>query len=233
MGSAIKSLGAGISGAMSMIGGKKDTDANKEALATERRYTEQGAEEMRLGREGAIADYQPYQDMTLRALAQLQSANYGGPQQYMDQNGVMQTTSYAPQESEGFKFTKENTLRDLDRYLRSKGRSNSTYGMNATGRTLGELNATNEQQQYSRLGDMIKMGQFGTQGAANARYGSGTALSNLYSGLGSNQAQGYRSLGQARSNMWNNGAKWNYQSAVHGGDAMDDYMAMGGGGFGG
>lgn len=233
MGSAIKSIGAGVSGVMSMIGGKKDVDANKEGLRTQREFTERGADEMRLGREGAVADYQPYRELSLRALANLQSANYGGPQQYTDQNGVMQTTTYSPQESEGFKFIKQNTLRDLDRYLRARGRSNSTYGMNAMGRTIGELNAQNEQQQYGRMGDLIQMGQFGTQGAANARYGTGGSLGSLYSNLGSGQAAGYRSLGQARSKMWNDGAKWNYQSASDGGDAMDDWLSMGGGGFGG
>ena len=232
MGSAIKSIGAGVSGVMSMVGGNKNATNINKGIKSNTVQTEKGIKELRSGSDAAAQQYQPYANLSGQSLAQLLSAYYGGPQQYTDANGVQQTTTYSPQESEAFKFIKENTQRDLDRRLRSMGRSNSTYGMNAMGRTLGDLNAQNEQQQYSRLGNMIDLSKYGTGGLASTRYNAGGSLANLYSGLGAKQMQGYQSLGQAKSDMWNNAAKWNYQSASDGGDAMDDWLSMGGGGFG-
>jgi hypothetical protein len=123
------------------------------------------------------------------------------------------TASFQPMESEGFKYIKGQTLADLGRQLRMMGRGSGTVAANATGRTLGNLNAANEQQQYGRLTDVAKIGQgaAGSVGAAGSSMAgnvgniamsnagtqagltqqNGPTMANLYSGIGPTLSNAY------------------------------------------
>lgn len=110
--------------------------------------------------------------------------------------------TWNPQESEGFKYTKIHTLADLGRQLRMMGRGSGTVAANATGRTLGDLNAANEQQQYSRLTDVIKTGQ----GAAGTITGAGSSMAGNVGNIAMNNAGTQAGLtqqnGQTMANLY-------------------------------
>lgn len=250
---------------MSYFNAKKGAQAQTNAANTAADATQKAAQlsvdASNKAYDASRADFQPFLSPSGRAMATLESAIYGGPQQYMDPNyrfdretgkyiningakvvpvpsttgnlkplryimpvartaqnavnsagakiGVdsppMLSTTFNPQQSESYKWQKERGLADLGRILRMQGRGNSTAGLNATGRFLGDLNANEYQRQLDQLWNLVKTGQgaAGTvsgagssnaannaaaygmagQGAANAAYMSGAAKANLYSGL--------------------------------------------------
>jgi hypothetical protein len=191
-------------------------------------------------------DFSPFLEPSSRAMATLQSAIYGGAQEYdnpdytqlsnaevrrylTDQRITPQTDAYGrqyessvvngmpermlpkmwkdaqgnytatapaklsamfnPQESESYKWQKERGLADLGRTLRAQGRGNSTYGMNATGRFLGDLNANEYDRQINSLLNLAKIGQ----GAAGSTSAAGTSAAN-------NNSSAYLSAGQGIGN---------------------------------
>ena len=112
------------------------------------------------------------------------------------------TATFKPQESEGFKYTKSRTLADLGRSLRMMGRGSGTVAANATGRTLGDLNAANEDKQRNELWNLAKVGQ----GAAGAVTSSGANYANNVSNnqmaTGNTLAQLQLQQGQTNANLW-------------------------------
>jgi hypothetical protein len=112
------------------------------------------------------------------------------------------SATFRPQESEGFKYTKERTLADLGRSLRMMGRGSGTVAANATGRTLGDLNAANEDKQRNELWNLAKVGQ----GAAGAVTSSGGNYANNVSAnqmnTGNTLAQLQLQNGQTQANLW-------------------------------
>jgi hypothetical protein len=133
------------------------------------------------------------------------------------------TAEYKPQESEGFKYIKDRTLADLGRQLRMIGRGNSTVAANAYGRTLGDLNYRNEQDQKNELWNLVKTaqgatGDISTLGAnastriggnlinaadvaGNAALYQGRNQSNLYQGLATG-ANDFINSDYAKKNIW-------------------------------
>jgi hypothetical protein len=112
------------------------------------------------------------------------------------------TATFKPVESEGFQYTKSRTLADLGRSLRMMGRGTGTVAANATGRTLGELHAANEDKQRNELWNLAKVGQ----GAAGAVTSSGMNYANNVSGnqmaTGNTLAQLQLQNGQTNANLW-------------------------------
>jgi hypothetical protein len=112
------------------------------------------------------------------------------------------TASFTPQESEGFKYTKERTLSDLGRSLRMMGRGSGTVAANATGRTIGDLNAANEDKQRNELWNLVKTGQ----GAAGSVQSSGMNYANNVSANQMNTGNTLANLqnqnGQTQANLW-------------------------------
>lgn len=112
------------------------------------------------------------------------------------------TATWKPQESESFQYTKSRTLEDLGRSLRMMGRGSGTTAANVTGRTLGDLNVANEQNQKNELWNMVKTGQ----GAAGNIAGAGTNAANNVSAnamaSGNTLAQLQMDKGQTQANLW-------------------------------
>lgn len=112
------------------------------------------------------------------------------------------TAAWKPQESESFQYTKSRTLEDLGRSLRMMGRGSGTTAANVTGRTLGDLNVANEQNQKNELWNMVKTGQ----GAAGNIAGAGTNAANNVSAnamaSGNTLAQLQMDKGQTQANLW-------------------------------
>ena len=194
-------LGASVGG---MLGSSKSTkDANEAAIDAATDSTSQANALQKYMYDQNRSDQGVFYDPSSRAMATLQSSIYGGKFGY----GNGKTATYKPQESEGFKYTKSRTIADLGRQLRLMGRGSGSVAANAMGRTLGELNANNEETQRNELWNLVKTGQgaagdiqtSGTNYAnttssnlldlgnvtANAEVAKGQSLSNLYGGLGS------------------------------------------------
>jgi hypothetical protein len=112
------------------------------------------------------------------------------------------TASFKPQESEGFQYTKERTLSDLGRSLRMMGRGSGTVAANATGRTIGDLTAANEDKQRNELWNLVKTGQ----GAAGSVTNAGSNYANNVSGnqmaTGNTIANLQLQNGQTQANLW-------------------------------
>lgn len=109
---------------------------------------------------------------------------------------------WKPQESEGFKYTKERTLSDLGRSLRMMGRGSGTAAANATGRTLGDLYSANEDKQRNELWNLVKTGQ----GAAGSVTSAGSNYANNVSAnmmnTGNTLANLQNQNGQTQANLW-------------------------------
>lgn len=112
------------------------------------------------------------------------------------------TATWKPQESEGFKYTRNNTMERLGRELRMMGRGSGTVAANAMGRTLGDLNANNEATQRNELWNLVKTGA----GAAGNVQGAGQNAANNVSGntinAGNNLAGIQRDNGQTQASLW-------------------------------
>lgn len=284
---------------MSYFNSKKaaqaQTNAANTAAAASDRAAQLSVEASNKAYDASRADFLPFLSPSGRAMATLQSAIYGGPQEYIDpnyqfdretgkyvnmrnpgvipdsvfsssaQNGAplkfvrgitapvikaankglagagaprigvdnppMLTATFNPRESESYKWQKERGLADLNRTLRMNGRLNSTAGMNATGRFLGDLNANEYDRQINQLLNLVRIGQgaagsttaagnanaannaaaygMAGQGAANAAYMSGAAKANLYAGLSAANANaagaGMQMLNYFKNNNYNKG----------------------------
>lgn len=155
-------------------------------------------------------DQLPFLTPSLSALPMYQSAVLGGPVQYQDPNyqrltafdpGYVQgkntyrgpdgtltdqppmlTASYNFQASPSYQWQKEQGLKDLGRSLRALGRSNSTYGMNARGRFLNELNANEYNTGLNRLASLA----YGGQGTASNIAASGGNAAGQTAGVNAN-----------------------------------------------
>lgn len=194
-------------------------------------------------------DFAPFLEPSAQAMATLQSELSGQPQTYIDANGNTQTAKYAPTETAGFKYTKSRTLEDLGRSLRMIGRGSGSSAGLAYGRTLGDLNAANEDRYSNKLLNLAKIGQgaagsTGTLGQNTAGNLSSLAVqqgnisaqqgvnrANLYAGLGnqtsqglSNAYQGYK-VGQSLGWWGGSGAAASGAGAAEGAEAYATYLA--------
>lgn len=197
-------IGAAASTASAKKGSKAAIKQAEEAAAAQR-YSADIQKQMY---DQTRTDFQRFYAPSERALGTLESAIYGG-----EAGGMYK---FQPEESAGFKYIKERTESDLDRKLRALGRSNSTFGANVYGRTMGALAAENEARQKDELWNIVKMGQAaaGQTGQAgittagrlgdvqtnlgniamqkgNIALQQGLTEANLYSGLGRTAADAY------------------------------------------
>jgi hypothetical protein len=112
------------------------------------------------------------------------------------------TATFKPVESEGFKYTKARTIEDLGRSLRMMGRGSGTVAANSMGRTLGDLNAANEDKQYGRAVDMVKIGQNAAGTIASAGQNTANNVSANTMAAGNNLATIALNNGQTQANLW-------------------------------
>jgi hypothetical protein len=197
------------------------------------------------------ADFRQFMQPSGYAMASLNSAAQGSPQQYADPSyqydratgkyigpdgqsvdqAPMLSASYQPTESEGFKYTKQRTLADLGRQLRMMGRGSGTTAANAMGRTLGDLNASNEDRYYNQLLNLAKIGQ----GAAGSTTTAGQATTSANNSAYGNIGNAALMAGQAKASLYS-GLSGANASGMAGGMQMANYFRnqnYGGGGGGG
>lgn len=86
--------------------------------------------------------------------------------------------TWTPETSPAYQWQKQQGEQNLSRSLRALGRSNSTYGMNATGDFNRNLAGAEYQNQLARLADLSNIAQ-----------GGASDLSSLATGYGQRQGQ--------------------------------------------
>lgn len=150
----------------------------------------------------AQQNYKPFLDPSGRAMATLQSSIYGGDFGYKDPKNPRRqlSASFQPIESEAFKYNKQRTLDDLGRELRMMGRGSGTVAANAYGRTLGDLNVANEEQQRNQLWNLVKTGQGAAGSITGLGQGTATNVANTILQNGQTQASLYSGMGPALIN---------------------------------
>lgn len=163
------------------------------------------------------ADFKPFLEAGTGALSRLQSledSGIGTDPEYQKYLADMKDIAYGKPgdiyNDPVYKFQQEEASRDLSRKLRSMGRENSTYGMNALGRQSNQLavdqygRITGDRfsrlsglagtrystlmDKYNRLRDLAGSGQAAAGMTANAGANYGQSASNTLSSLGANQA---------------------------------------------
>jgi len=198
-----------VSGTTGAVMGANAMDEATEAQSQSAREAKEAQLQMF---EQSRADFKPFLEPSSRAMATLLSGIYGGPQTYTDATGATQTAMYQPTESEGAKYIKERTLDDLGRQLRAIGRGSSTVAANAYGRTLGSLNAANEDRYMNQILNLAKIGQGAAGSTGTLGQNTASNLSNLSLAQGNALAQGglnkanlYAGLGQQSANAISSG----------------------------
>lgn len=192
------------------------------------------------------ADFRPFLEAGTGALSRLSEMNAGGGiasdpqyQQYLaEMSGMTDPTKYLTDSKAVFdnpiyKFQRDEANKNLSRSLRSLGRENSTYGINAMGKQNNQLavDATNQligldnnrfsrlsglagtryaslADQYNRLRDLAGSGQSAAGMTSNAGSNYGQSASQTLSNLGNNQANatlagGIMRAGQSQNNFNN------------------------------
>lgn len=131
---------------------------------------------------------------------------YRGPSgEIVDKVPTVTAQAFQPQDSPAFQWQKERTLADLGRTLRMQGRSNSTAGLNATGRVLGDLNASEYDKQLGRLADLTNIARGGASTLAGASAGFTNAAGSNLLNMGANQANATLAGSALRqNNLYNN-----------------------------
>lgn len=199
-------VGASLGGAVAGAGAQ--SDGLKDATNATNNATYAQIAEQRRQYDLSRKDFSPFLQPSGRALATLQSSIYGGPQQYADPNytgtgtAPMLSATWQPQESEGFKYTKSRTLEDLGRQLRMMGRGSGTVAANSFGRTLGDLNASNEETQRNELWNLVKTGQGATGSVAGLGANAANNISGAYGTQGQTLANISNLQGQNKANLW-------------------------------
>jgi len=199
-------------------------NANKAAISAQKEMAGASNQTIRDMYNTGRTDQLPFITPSLSALPYYQSAILGGPVQYQDPNyqrltsfdpeykagstqyrapdgsivdaAPMLSAEYNPQESPGYQWQLQQGQKQLDRTLRSLGRSNSTYGMQQQGNFIQNLNANEYDKGINRLATLAGFGQgtnanvagSGNQAAgqiAGVNTSTANSLGNLYSQLGS------------------------------------------------
>ena len=218
-GSAGAAIGMGLGGALA--GSDAQGDGLKDAANATQNATLAQITEQRRQYDLSRQDFSPFLQPSGRALATLQSSVYGGPQKYADPTykgtgtAPLLSATWNPQESEGFKYTKSRTLEDLGRQLRMMGRGSGTVAANSFGRTLGDLNASNEETQRNELWNLVKTGQGATGSVASLGANSANNISSALGTQGQTLANIANLQGQNKANLWSGltSAPFNIMSA--------------------
>lgn len=194
---------------------KDNLALQREAMALQEKQYEKGQ-----------ADFKPFLEAGTGALSQLGRMNAGegiaGDPQYQkylaEMEGMRDPTKYLTNADEIFnnpiyKFQRDEANKGLSRSLRSLGRENSTYGLNAMGKQNNQLalDATNQligldntrfsrlsglagtryaslADQYNRLRDLAGSGQAAAGMTSNAGANYGNSVTQTLTNMGNSRA---------------------------------------------
>lgn len=222
MGGIINSLGAGMSGGMSIIGNNDAVQSYKNAKSEQTNLYNTANKDSDAQYARARAAYSPYSDQAEYFNALLQSAILGTPAQYKGKDGTMQTVNPSMNENPALKY--QNVA--YNRALASRGLLGS--GQAAYGKAALAANGYNDW--LGRLGSLVDLGKFGTTGIANAAVGQGNQIGSLAAGYLGNNARLNEGLARQKSERGDDMARWNYESASQMGN-MYGGNSKGGAGF--
>ena len=172
------------------------------------------------------SDQRPFITPSLSALPMYQSAILGGPVSYADPNyqkltsfdpgyvagkdqyrapdgsivdsAPMLSAEYQPQESPGYQWQLQQGQKQMDRTLRSLGRSNSTYGMQQQGNFVQNLNASEYDKGINRLANLAGFGQGTNSNVA----GSGNSAAGQIAGVNTTTANSLGNLYGQRGSLY-------------------------------
>jgi hypothetical protein len=138
-----------------------------------------------------------------------EGANKG---KYQGTNGAisatqpMQTSSaFKPTETDAYKWKQSQMEKNTSRTLRSLGRANSTYGMNAIGDQNRNLASTEYDTQLGRLADLTNIARGGASSLANASTGYSNQQQQGLTNMGNNVANASLAGGMMKQNsLYNN-----------------------------
>lgn len=208
--------GASLGGALS--GGGEAKDQNQAAINAQRDIAGASNQTIRDMYQTGRTDQRPFITPSLSALPMYQSAVLGGPVQYSDpryqaltafdpgyvqgqtryrapdgsivDKAPMLTANYSTEGDPGFQWRN----RQLDRSLRSLGRSNSTYGMQSKADFAGN--------EYDRgVNRLATLAGFG-QGTASNVAAQGNQSAGQQASVNSNLSNSLSSLYKDRSNLY-------------------------------
>lgn len=233
-------LAGGVTG---LVGAKMGADASKAASGQQKKAADATLALQREMYNKQVQDFSPYLQAGNSALARLQKMNGGGGiaddakyNQYLAElerltSGASLTGSNI-YDNPIYNFQRDEANKQLSRSLRSMGRENSTYGMDAMGKQSNRLAADQYQNinntqfartsglaatrystladQYNRLRDLASSGQSaaGLSGNAAANYSqnAGATLTNLGNSQANNTLAGGMMQAGAIQNGINNTA---------------------------
>lgn len=212
----------------SVVSGLMQSKASKDAAAAQGSAKRQ---ELALLREQF--NYQkelnkPFYDAGLPGFKSYASAITGG----IDPNTGR---TWTPTTSPAFQWEQQQANKGLNRSLRALGRSNSTFGANATSESNRNLAASEYDRQLGRLADLTNIARGGASSLSNASTNYGARGGSALSDLGEIKAGGI--LGEALGAMnaaQGVGKSWNSNNSMVANLLMSKYGgSMFGGGAGG
>lgn len=120
--------------------------------------------------------------------------------------GKMQTAApFNPTETDAYKWQQSQMEKNTRRSLRSLGRENSTFGMNAIGDQNRNLAATEYDKQLGRLADLTNIARGGSSALAGASAGFSNQQQQGISNMGNNLANANLAGGMLKQNsLYNN-----------------------------
>jgi len=120
--------------------------------------------------------------------------------------GAIQGGQGGIQASPLYQWQQEQLNKQINRQLQARGRSNSTFGVNALGEAQRALGAEETERQYGRLLDLTNIGRGATGSVSSLGSMSATGAGNAMMQAGAAQAQGIAGAGATRGSMWANAA---------------------------
>jgi hypothetical protein len=103
-----------------------------------------------------------------------------------------------------YQYQRDIGEKNLNRALAARGRSNSTFGVNALGEQNRALVAGESQNLYNRIAGLSNLGLGVANTLGQNAMATGTNIGNLYQNAGNAMAQGQLNAGQQQASMYSN-----------------------------
>ena len=174
---------AAIPSLTGLVGGLLANNAQNNATSTAAQQYNNGLAAQLAMYNQSRADFAPYQQM--------------GTQGVQNYNKFIQDPS-AAFTSPAYQWQANQIDKNMNRQLSARGRSNSTYGMQALGNAYGNLASTEYDKAYQRMLDPIKIGQ----GAANSAGNINTAAAGAYQQNATQQAANTTQAGMNNASLY-------------------------------
>lgn len=178
---------------------------NAEYMSGMGRYNEQQQQY-----QNALAEWRS-EPLFMRGPAPAQPAMPTAPDAYELQNAMARKSAinalqggWTPRESPMYRWQAQQLEKNLGRQLSARGRSNSSFGVNAFREGYQALAAQEADKQYGRLLDLVNIGRGAAGNVSNAGASAASNAGNALMAAGNAQAQGILGASQAQSSLYGN-----------------------------